>query len=68
MVDDFLNCSAYMIYPLPLKAGLRLTLGKILYSIKRAITRRVNINDFKRDLTHILKRFIFILLCDTTNY
>lgn len=57
-----------MIYPLPLKAGLRLTLGKILYSRKRAITRMVDINYFKRDLTRILKRFIFTLLCDTTNY
>ena len=57
-----------MIYPLPLKAGLRLTLGKILYFIKRVIIRMVDINDFKRDLTRILKRFIFTLLCDTTNY
>ena len=57
-----------MIYPLALKAGLRLTLGKILYSRKRAITRMVDINYFKRDLTRILKRFIFTLLCDTTNY
>lgn len=68
MVDDFLNNSMYIIEPIPLKAGFRLTFGKILYVIKIVIIKMVHINYFKRDLTRILNRFIFALWCDTTNY
>lgn len=47
MVDDVLNNSMYIIHPIPLKAGFKLTFGKILYFIKIVIINMLHINYFK---------------------